>query len=93
MGSTDSIVQASDTFICVLETEPVPFALTRLWGEACQVRMPRCCTAYQLSSTFVECCLPPLCTNPFFPPSILCSIIVMVRFAQHNVFFPPVDFL
>lgn len=76
----------------MLETEPVPLALTRLWGEACQVRMLRCCTAYQLSSTFVEHCLPPLGTNPFFPPSILCSSIVMVRFAQHTVFFPPVDF-
>lgn len=58
------------------------------------MRMLRCCSAYQLSK-FVERCLPPLCTNLFlffFFFIILGSSIVMVRLAQHNVFFPPLIF-
>lgn len=77
--------------ICMLETESTCFALHPARGRPGRCWSPSCCVAYRFSYAAVEHCLPPLCTNLFCQH--LGSYIVMVKFAQLNVFFIPVDFL
>lgn len=84
----------SDTLICVLEAEPVPAALTQAVGRGLvdedaeiDAALPVGSPPHLWSAAFLPCVL----TYFFFQYFGLQHF--MVRFAQHNVFFPPVDFL